>query len=315
MRRFKRILFVADGAPGEKAALGRAVGLARDNGARLTVTEIVPAPPPRLPLFGGELTEKKLRSLVSDEGRVTLQRLLTALSAEEVKIKSKVLLGEPFVEIVREVIKGRHDLVIKAAQEEKSASAMLFGSTDLHLLRKCPCPVWVLKSSRRQRYSRILAAVDPVAADKKGRGLNRLILDLAVSLAQLEESELDIVHAWSLYAERALRGRHVLPQREIDRMEEQTRDEHRARLDKLIAPYSLEGLTAQVHLIKGEPGEVIPRVAKERRVELIVMGTVARTGIPGLFIGNTAERVLGSVDCSVLAVKPKGFVTPVRLGE
>jgi len=41
------------------------------------------------------------------------------------------------------------------------------------------------------------------------------------------------------------------------------------------------------------------------------MGTVCRTGVAGLFIGNTAEKVLRQVDCSLLTVKPEGFVTPV----
>lgn len=315
MRRFKRILFLADGAPGEKAALKRAVGLARDNGATLTVTEVSPEPPPVLPAFRGELTRKELGSVLSEEGRRHLQRLITSLSAEDVKVKTKLLVGTPFVEVVREVIKGKHDLVITAAEEEKSATAMLFGSTDLHLMRKCPCPVWIMKSSRRQRYARILAAVDTSAEDKVEEGLNRLILDLAVSLAQLEESELDIVHAWSLYAERALRSRHILPQPEINRMVEQTREQHQRRLEALLGHYPHAELKTHVHLVKGEPGEVIPQVAEERRAELIVMGTVARTGIPGFFIGNTAERVLSSVDCSVLAVKPKGFVAPVALGD
>jgi universal stress protein E len=312
MQRFKRILFVADGAPGEEAALRRAIGLARDNGATLTVTEVVAAPPPRLPLFSGEFTPKKLRSLLSEEGRASLERLTAALSGEEVKIKTRVLMGASFVAVVREVLNGKHDLVIKAAEEEQSASALLFGSTDLHLLRKCPCPVWILKSTRAKRYSRILAAVDPGTDDKRARGLDRRILDLAVSLALLEDSELDIVHVWSLYAERALRSRNVLPQTEIDRLEAQTRDYHRDRLDALLAHYSLDEIKSQVHLIKGEPGAVIPHLAQERRIELIVMGTVARTGIPGVFIGNTAERVLSSVDCSVLAVKPKGFATPIE---
>jgi nucleotide-binding universal stress UspA family protein len=45
------------------------------------------------------------------------------------------------------------------------------------------------------------------------------------------------------------------------------------------------------------------------------MGTVARIGIPGLLIGNTAETILDQLDCSVLAVKPPGFVSPVALDE
>ena len=47
--------------------------------------------------------------------------------------------------------------------------------------------------------------------------------------------------------------------------------------------------------------------------EEIMMGTVGRTGIPGFIMGNTAETVLNRIDCSVLAIKPEGFVTPVRL--
>jgi nucleotide-binding universal stress UspA family protein len=41
------------------------------------------------------------------------------------------------------------------------------------------------------------------------------------------------------------------------------------------------------------------------------MGTLGRSGIPGLFIGNTAEEVLQNTRSSILAVKPPGFVSPV----
>jgi len=42
------------------------------------------------------------------------------------------------------------------------------------------------------------------------------------------------------------------------------------------------------------------------------MGTVCRTGIPGYFIGNTAESILSEVSCSVLTLKPEGFISPVE---
>jgi hypothetical protein len=45
------------------------------------------------------------------------------------------------------------------------------------------------------------------------------------------------------------------------------------------------------------------------------MGTVARTGIAGFVMGNTAEMMLRQLRGSVLAVKPPGFVTPVTLPE
>ena len=48
-----------------------------------------------------------------------------------------------------------------------------------------------------------------------------------------------------------------------------------------------------------------------RAVALLGMGTVSRTGIASLFIGNTTESVLRQVECSVLAVKPAGFDMPI----
>jgi nucleotide-binding universal stress UspA family protein len=45
------------------------------------------------------------------------------------------------------------------------------------------------------------------------------------------------------------------------------------------------------------------------------MGTVARTGISGFLMGNTAETILNQIDCSVLAIKPPDFQTPVTLQD
>ncbi|MDX2428746.1 MAG: universal stress protein [Xanthomonadales bacterium] len=66
---------------------------------------------------------------------------------------------------------------------------------------------------------------------------------------------------------------------------------------------------------KVTPRKEIPALAKQIEADLIVMGTVARTGVPGFIIGNTAEAILGQIECSVLALKPPGFVTPVTVDE
>jgi nucleotide-binding universal stress UspA family protein len=64
---------------------------------------------------------------------------------------------------------------------------------------------------------------------------------------------------------------------------------------------------------RGTPEDVIPQFVVSKRVDLVVMGTLARAGVAGFLIGNTAERVLRKLPCSVLAVKPDGFVCPVSL--
>jgi nucleotide-binding universal stress UspA family protein len=93
----------------------------------------------------------------------------------------------------------------------------------------------------------------------------------------------------------------------------EARDHTQKNLDELVAGCRLEDLKHRVHLLKGEPRVLIPELVQEERINLIVMGTVCRTGIPGFLIGNTAESVLQQVDTSVLTVKPEGFVTPVTV--
>ena len=85
-------------------------------------------------------------------------------------------------------------------------------------------------------------------------------------------------------------------------------------MNKLISHMGKDALSFikfHKHLIKGYARKEIPLFTKEINADLVIMGTVDRTGIPGLFMGNTAESILNQLDCSVLAIKPQGFVTPV----
>ena len=95
---------------------------------------------------------------------------------------------------------------------------------------------------------------------------------------------------------------------------------HRERLDALIretadrlGPQATRYLKPNAHLVKGWARKEIPDLVRRIGADLVVMGTVARTGIGGLLMGNTAEMILSQIDCSVLAAKPEGFVTPVTL--
>jgi universal stress protein E len=138
-------------------------------------------------------------------------------------------------------------------------------------------------------------------------------MDLATSLARLEGSELHVIHTWTMYAESLLRsGRTKIPPTELNGLLAEAQEMHQIWVDQLLEPYELEDINHQVHLLKGTAATLIPQVAQEKEIDLIVMGTVSRTGISGLLIGNTAENVLRQVDCSVLTVKPDGFVTTVK---
>ena len=309
MKQFKNILLIAYGSSDIRAALKRAVRLAKENEAQLTLVDVVE----KLPDLEG--TPLKDMSPSEIEDRVTEQHLkglveLTAPVAEKgLQINTKVLVGTPFIEIIREVLRNKHDLVIKSVRGKAKHNKPLFRSTDMQLMRACPCPVWLIKPSSRKKYARILAAVDPDPSDAIKNELNTLIMDLATSLAVMERSELHVVHTWVLYSEAVLK---VLIGN-VKKFARETRKQHKKWLNALLENCVLENLKVHVHLTEGKAKEVIPVLARKKQVELIVLGTVARNGLPELLIGNTAENVLSQVDCSVLTVKPEGFVSPVQL--
>ena len=244
-----------------------------------------------------------------------LEQWVDFIRQSRVPVGGKMLHGTPFLEIIREVLRNDHDPVMTTAEGRGGLKEKLFGSTTLRLLRKCPCPVWVVMPAQPEWYTRIMAAVDPAPLDEEQYTVNIKIMDLATSLARRQQCELVVVHTWTFPAEHSLRSGYVRPSSELDRWVGEARDLHRRRLIELLRPYPLQDLNSRVYMLKGEPGHLIPELAAKMEIGLIVMGTVSRTGVAGLLIGNTAEKILRQVDCSVLTVKPDGFVTPVRLDE
>jgi nucleotide-binding universal stress UspA family protein len=202
----------------------------------------------------------------------------------------------------------------------------LFGSDDLHLLRKCPCPLWMIKPQVSDTFRCIVAAVDvddsyPVAEVEGRRALNRQVMGMATSLALMEFAELHVVHAWEAVGEWVMRSGCLSTDEErlkayVKAVEHHHRDKLQALMQETterMGPQATRYVKANAHLVKGSAHKEIPALVRQFGADLVVMGTVARTGISGLLIGNTAEMILTQIDCSVLAIKPEGFVSPVTL--
>lgn len=306
MKRFKNILVLLGGVSDKDPALLRASALAASNQARLTLALC-------LEEFGDEGPDDDLRRAVVDGLRARLLALADSLRQRGFRAEAEILFGRTFIQAIVRVLRQQHDLLVKTARSHAMPGAALFGSTDLHLLRKCPCPVWMIHPRSGAHTGGVLAAVDPDPDGADRRALNTTIMELATSLSLLEETPLHVLHAWHLPAKNTLLDSPWLkvPRAEVERMAEATRSSRKSRFDDLIARFRPIAPGMQVHFREGNPEAVIPAVAAETDAEVIVMATVGRTGIPGLIIGNTAEAVLGQADCSVLAIKPASFVTPV----
>jgi nucleotide-binding universal stress UspA family protein len=274
--------------------------LAKANEAKLTVVDLV------------EEGRYSFNSIKERERR--LQRLVPAIRADSVEdVSAKVLIGTPFLEIIKDVLREGHDLVIASAEGGSVVKGVFFGSTVTHLIRKCPCPVWILKPGQTVPYGRILAAIDPKIDDPTDDGLNVKIMDLATSLARMTSAGLDIVHAWEVTGKDRDAVASEVPPGTREAIFGKHEDSHRDAVGALLQHYPLNDIDHELLLPRGLPQQIIVEVVQRRDVDLIVMGTVNRTGIPGLLIGTAAETILEAVQCGVLAVKPEGFVTPVTL--
>lgn len=306
MRRFKSILVYVNVDSEPQQALGRAVELAERNDAALSVVADV------------ETTAwtKRLLTDVSDRDaarvRETSEKLevLTAPYADRgISLNAKTLVGRPWLELVREVLKNDHDLVIKDIEPKNEAEGIFSPHMDMRLLRKCPCPVWLVRPQAHS-FRRIAAAVDVFPEDSTTRALSKKIVQLAKSMADDEGSELHVVCVWSVYAHSVLK--YKMAPEELENVRNRTREAVGDAVHDLLQ--ASEGKAEpRVRLLEGEPEMAISQLVEREHEDLVVMGTVARTGLAGALIGNTAEKILRQITCSLLAVKPDGFISPVRL--
>jgi len=321
MKRFTNILFVKS-EDNNETALTHALILAKRNNASLTILH-TPEEIPDISAFGlpnESIRQAKRVALVVEQEE--LDHLVDAHNGG-VEVKTNVIEGRPFLTIIREVLRHEYDLVIKSAERNEGRVSRLFSTTDMHLLRKCPCAVWLVNPERPQAIKRIVAAVDFDDPGEKGENdaLNKQILEMALTLAHRRKTELHIVHAWQATAEQILSStRSALPEGEVEKYIAEvkaSRERHLAILmeqaKNWVGSDLFEAVKPKNHVIKGRAYQVIAEQTRSLEADLLVMGTVGRVGITGFFIGNTAESILNWIDCSVLAVKPEGFVSPVEL--
>jgi len=271
-----------------------------------------------------------LQSRWLKESRDQLQQLALAANPEG-NLNTKVIEGRPHIQVVRQVLREDYDLVIKPIGPSGFMDRLL-GRLDMRLLRNCPCPVWLSKGEAYGAFDNVLAAVDadgeiflenPTDNSPEKNALNRQILELAFTLCAENKAHLHVGHAWyppflSPYS----RARANLPQQEIDAYFNTVKRTHASWLGRLmdvvigwIGADIAESVNLKTHLPQGDPAVEIPKLISEVQADLVIMGTVVRTGISGLVMGNTAENILDRVTCSVLAVKPAGFVSSVTLDE
>jgi len=123
----------------------------------------------------------------------------------------------------------------------------------------------------------------------------------AVELAKANRATLLVTHAVTLPPP-TLGGEYIPPQT-WDRIEAATRAAAKKQIGALVAKARRAGVRAGGLIMAGSPHEVIVRAARSKRVDVLVLGTHGRTGLPRFFLGSVAARVLATAPCPVLTVR------------
>lgn len=293
----------------EPYVANKVIELARLNDAAVTVVYLLEdglfEQFSHLFLNNGEKITSKLASQLKEE----VHTFVSGEIWKGIQVSSEILQGRGFISIIQKVLTDSHDLVIKRGSATKGMDQLT-----MRLIRKCPCPIWVIQGKTSGDLQRILAAVDATSENEETQLLNKKIVELAHSLAQREKGESHYLNAWYLQAESMLRGpRFKIADSEIQQMKQQLAMEGQEKLLQLLQSAHVKAQPEQVHILEGKTDRVIENMLQALQIEVLVLGTIGRSGIPGLLIGNTVEKLLAKVDCSVLAVKPEGFVSPVKI--
>ncbi len=317
---YKNILLVLTPGIDETATLGYAIAMAEDNQAALMVVEVLTET--STGVERGVSSPDELEEQMMESRHRRLEELVARLHAA-LDVQTKVLVGKPHEEITREVVSNGRDLVLKAMEGGHGLRERLFGNNDSRLLKTCPCPVLLVRSipPKPYRHRRICECIyqdeTPGGHRNDRYAINRKILEHATWLATAQFAELHIVHAWEAYGEQYLRsGRsplHFDADNYVEREQKRNKEALNTCLSELresMASDVLPAFNPVCHLVKGSHRDEIVRLAVSMEADLVVVGDLAHSGITGLIVDSTAAAITKQLDCSVLVVKPPGFVTP-----
>ncbi len=287
-----------------KKAIARAATIARKSNAQI---ELFSAVRPTSAFLASKARSLRLSRAHVEERLAKLEALAQELRAEGFKISCTVELDYSGAEaILRRVQAVKPDLVIVEAHKHSLLSRVMLSQTDFELIRSCPTPVLIVKSVAVAGRPAVLAALDPWHESGKPAALDARIAEVGHSISRALGGKLHATHVHAplmRYETDSVMAPVVVPVpvREQKKHTAAIRNRFRSAARKLeIAPQN-------VHLRLGDPGIVLPELARSLKVDTVVMGAVSRSALSRVLIGNTAERVLDAMQCNMLIVKPRGF--------
>ncbi|RQW63577.1 universal stress protein UspE [Vibrio viridaestus] len=306
---YNSILVVADINRDEQPALARAMHLAAKSKSKSRITLFM-----SIYDFSYDMTSmlssderEAMRGGVIYQRKLWLEKISQSYLLDGIDFDIKVVWHHrPYEAIISEVFSGEYDILIKATRKHDTLESAIFTPTDWHLLRKCPCPVLLVKNAEWPQHSKILASVHVGSEEETHHALNNKIVDQLLEICRRFDSSPYLVSA-SPYTPANIAVE--VPEFDALSYSEAIRSHYLTQMKMLRQNFGIDDENTTVE--EGLPEEVIPRVANDLHASMVIIGTTGRTGLSAVFIGNTAESVIDKLTCDVLALKPNGYISPL----
>lgn len=290
-----RLMIVADLHGKPHVALERGLALAQKLGCQVHVVGFCYESLGSQGINNKKRQQQIKKKLLALRKRQVLEQV-RKIKSTRLKVVTEVIWEKSIHEwIIKQCRNGNYEAVVKTGRRSESFA---YTSTDWQLLRECVAPVMIVAEKRWRNTRPILAAVDLGSKSRVKQQLNKQVIATAQVYAQAMECELYVLNAI-----------HLSPLlTELDLIDEFTHtQEIKQELQKVVKRLSSQYDIPEKHfrLKQGPVEKVITSEAARLKAQLVVMGTVARSGVSARLIGNTAEKVLSHLRTDVLALKLK----------
>lgn len=303
--KFNNILVILNPENEKQYALERAIRLVdeqkNENKVQITVFMAVYDLSYQMSSLLSSEEREKMHHDVITEYEKAIELYLEKYIAPNIEYHSIVVWDNNEAEAIsKEVEKDKYDLIVKYTQEEENLSSLIFTPIDWQLLRKCSTPIMFVKSGNWKHQKRILVAVNLSDSEEYHCLFNDELVSLGINLADILER--GNIHLVTVYPPSPINMTIDLPEFTTADYKNNIRNQYLLNMKTLRQKFNID--EDHTHVKEGFPEDIIPSVAEEIGAEMVVLGTIGRTGISAAFLGNTAERVMRKLNCNLLTIKP-----------
>jgi universal stress protein E len=303
----QRTLVVVDPTASFHPAVERAAWLARHTAARLELFISDYAPQLSDPRSHG-VAAAQAKAALLDRHRRRLEYLAEPLRGQGIAVDVDARWDHPLHDsIVRKAEEIGAAFVIKDTHFHSALNRSIFSNTDWSLIRNCAATLWLVKPRPTGQKPCFVAAVDPLHERAKPADLDSRILSTAQALGGALNGEVHVFHAFDVSAALAAStdGMTMPIALPINDFADAIRADHTEAIERLCKEHAVP--PERMHVLEGGTRQQLLALTEKLRADAVVMGAISRSGLKGLFLGNTAEDVLDRLPCDLVIVKPAGF--------